>query len=140
MWVGIRSFFRVAIAFVVGLPILLIASLASSASYEVVWTNADTTRAAKWVRLCDQSGCSRAVAVDCAAGATCLTRFDDPPPWRDMFVAVSEDGATWSLPSNAIDTTACLLSDACRLDVDRSGTITILDFGKLIGLLGTKWR
>ena len=111
-----------------------------ASDYEALWKNNDPAQAAKWVRLCDRASCSRSVAVDCAPGATCRTRFTDPPSSRDLWVAVSVDGAVWSLPSNTIVSDACLLSTACRVDLDRSGTVTVADFAEFMKVLGTAWR
>lgn len=115
-------------------------STARASDYEALWRNSDPTTAAKWVRLCDRATCSRAVAVDCAPGATCRTRFTDPPAGRDVWVASSADGAVWSLPSNSLASDVCLLSTACRVDIDRSGTVTVADFAEFLRVLGTTWR
>ena len=140
MSVGIGSCVRVPTACGLGLLLLLIASGARATDFEAIWKNNDPTETATWVKLCDRAACSRAVAVDCAPGATCTTRFPDPPAAREMFVIVSADGATWSVPSGVVDSTACLLSPACRIDGDRSGSVTVLDFSRFFGLLGTRWR
>jgi hypothetical protein len=119
---------------------LMASSGAQASDYEALWKNSDPAQAAKWVKLCDTSSCSRAVAVVCAPGATCRTRFPDPPSSRNLWVAVSADGAVWSLPSNTVVSDACLLSTACRVDIDRSGTVTTADFAELLKVLGTAWR
>lgn len=119
---------------------LVAAQPAWAVDYEALWRNSDPSRSAKWVRLCDTASCSRAVAVDCAPGATCRTRFPDPPGSRSLWVAVSADGSTWSLPSNSIVSDACLLSTACRFDIDRSGTVTTADFAEFLQVFGTAWR
>lgn len=138
-WTGALTVWLSRLALVAAL-LVGAAGTAQAVDYEALWKNTDPERAVTWVRLCDASGCSRAVAVDCAPGATCRTRFVDPPAGRNVFVAVSTDGAEWSAPSNAIATDACLLSKACRFDVDRSGTVTIADFSELLKLLGTSYR
>lgn len=120
--------------------VLGMAAPAGATDYEALWKNNDPAQAAKWVKLCDRASCSRSVAVDCAPGATCRTRFPDPPSSRDLWVAVSVDGAVWSLPSNTIVSDACLLSTACRVDIDRSGTVTTADFAEFLKVLGTAWR
>lgn len=119
---------------------LLLAGGAAASDYEALRKNNDPAQAAKWVKLCDRASCSRSVAVDCAPGATCRTRFPDPPSSRNLWVAVSADGAVWSLPSNTIVSDACLLSTACRVDLDRSGTVTVADFAEFMKVLGTAWR
>lgn len=119
---------------------LMTPCVAQAGDYEALWRNPDPARAASWVRLCDRATCSRAVAVSCAPGAECRTRFTDPPAGRDLWVASSEDGAVWSLPSNSIASDACLLSTACRVDVDRSGTVTVADFAEFLNVLGSTWR
>ena len=119
---------------------LMASSPAQASDYEALWRNNDPTRAATWVRLCDTATCSRSVAVDCAPGATCRTRFVDPPAGRDVWVASSADGSVWSLPSNSLASDVCLLSTACRVDIDRSGTITAADFAEFLKVMGTAWR
>ena len=113
---------------------------ARAGDYEALWLNSDPTTAAHWVKLCDRAGCSRAVAVDCAPGATCRTRFADPPAARNVYVASSADGSVWSIPSNAIDTDVCLISPACRLDVDRDGLIGGTDFAEFVRWFGARSR
>jgi hypothetical protein len=122
------------------ITILLASSPAGAADYEALWKNNDPAQRATWVKLCDTASCSRSVAVDCAPGATCRTRFTDPPSSRNLWVAVSTDGAVWALPSNTIVSDACLLSTACRVDIDRSGTVSVADFAEFMKVLGTAWR
>lgn len=120
---------------------LALAVPASASDYEVLWTNGDPVEAAKWVRVCDRETCSRAVAVDCAPGATCRTRFSEMPERRDLWVVSSVDGALWSSESNPVSTDACLLSSVCKFDHDRNGKVTVIsDLQEFLRVLGKAWR
>lgn len=119
---------------------LLLGGPARAADYEALWRNTDPARPAKWVRMCDAKGCTAPVATSCAPGAECRTVFTDMPANRMVWAMSSEDGVTWSAPSNQVATDACLASAACRFDIDRSGSITVLDFAAFLRVMGTSYR
>lgn len=123
------------------IPIVLLfaAGTASAAPYTLKFKNPDPAKA--YASLRTPWG---TVAATCAPGATCSVVVDAPIGPRAI-TAEATDGTAWSATSNAIAALIapapadCLALPACRYDADLSGSVTVADFARFLGAMGTSW-
>ncbi len=106
---------------------LLMVSSAYAAQTPIHYQNQDPVLTSTALRVCNAIGCAP-YASTCGPRAICTLTADLPPGTYPVWFQASEDGTTWSADSNQL-TFAVPSTRACDFDYDRSGTVTISDFG-----------
>ncbi len=106
---------------------LLMVSSAYAAQTPIRYRNQDPVLTSTALRVCNPLGCSPYMST-CGPLQTCTLTADLPPGTYPVWLQASEAGVTWSGDSNQITFTVPS-TRACDFDYDRSGSVTVWDFG-----------
>ena len=108
----------------------LCARLAGAAPTPIHYQNRDPVLTSTALRVCNAIGCAP-YASTCGPRAICTLTADLPPGTYPVWLQASETGVTWSGDSNRLTFTTPS-TRACDFDYDRSGSVSVLDFGTFL--------
>ena len=109
---------------------LLMVGSAYAAQTPIRYQNRDPVLTSTALRVCNAIGCAP-YASTCGPQAICTLTADLPPGAYPVWLQASEDGTTWSADSNIVPFTVPS-TRACDFDYDRSGSVSVLDFGTFL--------
>lgn len=109
------------------LIVLLSVSNAMGAPTQVRYRNQDPVLTSTALRVCNPLGCAPYMST-CGPMQICTQTADLPPGTYPVWLQASEAGVTWSGISNLV-TFTIPSTRACDFDYDRSGTVSVWDFG-----------
>lgn len=106
------------------------ATLASAAPTPIHYRNQDRVLTGTAINVCPPFGCSPYPST-CGPLQTCTLTAELPPGNYPVYLQISENGTLWSADSNSLPF-AVPSTRACDFDYDRSGSVTVRDFGTFL--------